>query len=104
MEILNIVAKGDQLAVHLLMSGTHQRPFMGIAPTGKTFAVEQMRLTRFRNSQMTDSCAVFDWLGWRQQLGAMSQPQPAPVHERPQSGGGSAPRSSPTRRPSRCRR
>jgi len=75
MEILNMVTEGDQVAAHLLMSGTHQGPFMGIAPTGKRFSVEQMRFMRFRDGQMTDSWAVIDWLGWRQQLGALPQPQ-----------------------------
>ena len=83
MEIVNMVAEGDQVAVHLLMSGTHQGPFMGIAPTGKTFATDQMRFMRFRDGQMTDSWAVFDWLAWRQQLGAapqlQAQPEQTPV-------------------------
>jgi steroid delta-isomerase-like uncharacterized protein len=79
MEILNMVTEGDQVAVHLLMSGTHQGPFMGIAPTGKRFSVDQMRFMRFRDGQMTDSWAVIDWLGWRQQLGALPQPQARPV-------------------------
>jgi steroid delta-isomerase-like uncharacterized protein len=77
MEIHNMVAQGNQVAVHMLMSGTHQGPFMGIAPTGKRFSVEQMRFMRFREGQMTDSWAVIDWLGWRQQLGALP-PTPTP--------------------------
>ncbi len=77
MEITDMVAEGESVAVHLTMTGTHLGPFMGIPPTGKPFAVQQMRFARFRDGKMTDSWAVIDWLGWRQQLGAMSQPQHA---------------------------
>jgi steroid delta-isomerase-like uncharacterized protein len=78
MEIVNMVAEGDQVAVHLRMSGTHQGPFMGIAPTGKRFSTDQMRIMRFRDGQMTDSWAVIDNLGWRQQLGAAPPVQTHP--------------------------
>jgi steroid delta-isomerase-like uncharacterized protein len=71
MEIVNMVAEGEQVAVHLRMSGTHQGPFMGIEPTGKHFSADQMRVMRFRDGQMTDSWSVIDYLGWRQQLGAL---------------------------------
>ena|SRR5258707_760804 len=77
MEIADMVAEGDSVAVRIMMTGTHQGPFIGIPPTGRQFAVEQMRFVRFRDGQMTDSWAVIDWLGWRQQLGAMPQPQTA---------------------------
>jgi steroid delta-isomerase-like uncharacterized protein len=76
-EIADIVAEGDSVAMRLTMSGTHRGPFMGIPPTGRQFAVEQMRIIRLRDGKMTDSWAVIDWLGWRQQLGAMPQPQHA---------------------------
>jgi steroid delta-isomerase-like uncharacterized protein len=78
MEIADMVAEGESVAVRLTMTGTHQGPFMGIPPTGRRFAVEQMRFIRFRDGQMTDSWAVIDWLGWRQQLGA----ELAPAHSR----------------------
>lgn len=75
MEVVDIVAEGDSVAVRVTMTGTHRGPFMGIPPTGRRFAVEQMRIMRFRDGKMTDSWAVIDWLGWRQQLGALPQPQ-----------------------------
>lgn len=74
-EIEDMLAEGDSVAVRMMMTGTHEGPFMGIPPTGKQFAVEQMRIMRFRDGMMTDSWAVIDWLGWRQQLGALPQPQ-----------------------------
>ena len=77
MEIVDLVAEGESVAVRMTMTGTHRGPFMGIPPTGRHFAVEQMRIMDFRDGQMTDSWAVIDWLGWRQQLGAMPLPQHA---------------------------
>ena len=75
MAIADMVAEGESVAVRLTMTGTHQGPFMGMLPTGRKFAVEQMRFIRFHDGQMTDSWAVIDWLGWRRQLGA--EPMPA---------------------------
>jgi len=80
MEIEDMVAEGDSVSVRLTMTGTHQGPFMGIPPTGRHFQVEQMRIMGFRDGQMTDSWAVIDWLGWRQQLGAMPQSQSQSQH------------------------
>jgi steroid delta-isomerase-like uncharacterized protein len=74
MQIDDLITEGDMTAVRLTMTGTHEGPFLGIAPTGRRVSVEQMRFMRFRDGQMTDSWAVIDWLGWRQQLGAMPAP------------------------------
>lgn len=74
MTIDDYVTDGDTVAVRLTMTGTHEGPFIGIAPTGKRFSAQQMRFMRFRDGQMTDSWAVIDWLWWRQQLGAIPAP------------------------------
>lgn len=79
MELVNMVAEGDLVSVHVRMTGTHMGPFMGIAPTGNRFETDQMRIMRFRDGKMTDSWAVIDWLGWRQQLGALPPMQTRPA-------------------------
>jgi len=79
MEIVNLAAEEDQVAVHLRMTGTHQGPFMGIAPSGNRFSIDQMRIMRFRDGKMTDSWSVIDHLRWRQQLGALPPVQTRPV-------------------------
>lgn len=60
-----------KVAIHLSMTGTHSGSgaFFGIPPSGKHFAVQQMRLVGFANGQMTDIWAVIDMMSWMQQLG-----------------------------------
>lgn len=83
MTVEDVVAEEDMVAVRLTMTGTHSGPFMGILPTGKQIRVPQMRMMRFRDGQMTESWAVIDVAGMRQQLVADQKPaqggrQPAP--------------------------
>jgi len=76
MRIDDMVAEGDKVAMRITMTGTHNGPdaFFGIPPSGKSFQVQQMRLVRFTNGQMTDSWAVIDMMGWMQQLGGIPAP------------------------------
>ena len=72
MQVEDVVAEGDKVAIRLSVHGTHTGPgaFFGIPPSGKLFEIRQMRLARFTAGQMTDSWAVIDMPGWMQQLGA----------------------------------
>ena len=75
MQVEDLVAEGDRVALRITISGTHNgpAPFAGIPPSGKSFKIQQMRFARFANGQMTDSWAVIDMFSWMQQLGAMPQ-------------------------------
>ncbi len=78
----DVIAEGDKVSARVTMSGTHQGPgaFFGVPPSGKRFEIQQMRLLRIVNGQMKECWAVFDMLGWMQQLGAMP-PRPAASSE-----------------------
>lgn len=75
--IEELVAEGDTVAARVTVSGTHRGPFMGIAPTGRSFQQAQMHFVRFRDSKGIEHRAVRDDLGMMQQLGVI----PAPAHE-----------------------
>jgi steroid delta-isomerase-like uncharacterized protein len=78
-----VIAEGDIVAAHVVMTGTHtgSGDFFGAAPSGKAFRVKQMRFLRFANGQVTDSWAVIDMLSWMQQLGKI------PAVARPEASG-----------------
>ncbi len=47
MTVRDIVGEGDRVAMRVLMTGTHRgAPFMGIPPSGATFAVEQFHFVQ----------------------------------------------------------
>jgi predicted ester cyclase len=51
--------------------GTHRGPFMGLAPTGKTFAITVIDVCRFENGKIVEHWGVPDRLALMQQLGAL---------------------------------
>ena len=73
-----LVAEGDTIMGRVTMSGTHQGPFQGMPPTGRSFQQDQMHLVRFRDGKAIEHRAVRDDLGMMRQLGVI----PSPVHER----------------------
>ena len=76
--IEEMVAEGDTVMGCVTMSGTHQAPFQGMLPTGRSFQQEQMHLVRFRDGKAIEHRAVRDDLGMMRQLGFI----PASAHEK----------------------
>ncbi len=74
--VQELVAEGDTVMGRVTMSGTHQGPFEGIPPTGRSFQQEQMHQVRFRDGKAIEHRAVRDDLGMMRQLGVI------PAHER----------------------
>jgi steroid delta-isomerase-like uncharacterized protein len=66
--IEDIVAEGDKVVVRNTWRGTHTGPFMGMAPTGKRFALKGMVLWRLADGKLMERWATLDHWGLRQQL------------------------------------
>ena len=75
--IEDLVAEGETVAGRVTMSGTHQGPFQGIPPTGRSFQQAHMHFVRFRDGLAIEHRAVRDDLGMMRQLGVI----PMPAHE-----------------------
>jgi steroid delta-isomerase-like uncharacterized protein len=76
--IEELVAEGDTVVGRVTMNGTHQGPFQGMPPTGRSFQQEQVHFVCFREGKGIEHWAVRDDLGMMRQLGVI----PAPAHER----------------------
>jgi predicted SnoaL-like aldol condensation-catalyzing enzyme len=70
MAIDDVIAEGDKVVLQTTMSGTHQGPFWGIAPTGRRFAQHHVHVVRLADAKVVEHWAVRDDLGFLQQLGA----------------------------------
>jgi steroid delta-isomerase-like uncharacterized protein len=66
-----LIAEGDKIAARFIMRGTHQGPFLGVAPTGKKIEVQAMNFYRFSEGQIVDERGQPDLLGLLQQIGAV---------------------------------
>jgi steroid delta-isomerase-like uncharacterized protein len=88
LEILDLVAEGDDVIVRCACSGTHlgtgRLPvngglLVGVPPTGKRFEVQHIHWYKLRDGKIADHHANRDDLGMMQQLGLF------PSAERPAS-------------------
>ena len=68
---MHSLAEGDRVAWRFTVRGTHQGPFRGIAPTGRSIVLTGTALTRMRDGQMVENWNETDDLGLLQQLGVI---------------------------------
>jgi len=72
--IEEIIADGDKTWARITGRGTHQGPFMGLSPTGRSIVVTVMDVCRFENGQIVEHWGVADQLAVMAQLGGLPQP------------------------------
>jgi len=63
------VAQDDLLVAHMRMSGSHLGPFMGAAPSGKTFKVEAIDIVRIQDGRIAEHWGLIDTGSMAEQLG-----------------------------------
>lgn len=70
-----ILAEGDQVAVGIRISGTHEGPFLGVAPTHRPVTITATDILRFNgHGQVAEHWGNSDDLGLLRQIGALPQP------------------------------
>ncbi len=68
-ELHELVAERDIVTVRATWSGTHRGPYMGFAPTNRTFHLRGMVMWRAKEGQIVERWGCLDRLGMMQQLG-----------------------------------
>jgi predicted ester cyclase len=69
--IEDILAEGDLVAAHFVVTGTQTGTFMGIAATGKKIRMIGTGIFHIVDGKSTDNWVTIDALGLLQQLGAI---------------------------------
>lgn len=59
-EVLHLLAEADLVAVNLVFKGTHEGEWQGIAPTGRSFEIEEMMFFRFQGDTLVELWEVYD--------------------------------------------
>jgi ketosteroid isomerase-like protein len=80
LEITDLVAEGDLVAVRLATRGTHSGEWKGIPPTGKAWTNRGMAMARLAEGRIVEFDSVYDDLDHVQQLGGTILP-PVPEEE-----------------------
>jgi predicted ester cyclase len=65
------VKEGDKLAFRWLLSGAHEREFMGVAGTGRRVEAMGMDIVRVADGKIVDHWGEFDAMGLLRQIGAI---------------------------------
>ena len=69
MEIHEMVAEGDKVAIRATVSGTHDGDFMGIPPTGKAISVGAVEIFEIKDGKITGRWGTPDRATVMEQLG-----------------------------------
>jgi predicted ester cyclase len=67
-----IIAEDDKIAARFTMRGTHQGPFLGVEPTGKSITVQAMNFYRLADGKFIEERGQPDLLSLLQQIGAVA--------------------------------
>lgn len=65
----DVVGEGDLVAMRVTLRGTHEGPFMGVEPTGRTIEVGNNVFTRLDDGRIVERWIQPDTLGLLRQLG-----------------------------------
>lgn len=65
----NLIAEDDTVAARFTATGTHEGEFLGYAPTGESFEIVGIVLSRIEDGQIVETRPVWDLLGLMDQLG-----------------------------------
>jgi predicted ester cyclase len=76
-DVHQVIAEGDTAVVYCTMRGRHIGEFMGVPPTQRSVAVEQVHIVRFQDGKGIEHWAVRDDFGLMRQLGVLRTEQHA---------------------------
>jgi predicted ester cyclase len=70
----DVRAAGDAVTVRFAVDAVHGGPFQGLPPTGRRVALSGITILRFAGGRCVERWSQADFLGLRQQLGAVPAP------------------------------
>ena len=74
LELEDVVAEADRVAVRWTFRGTHAGVFLGIEPTGKAVSMSAVEVNRVSDGTVAEHWVVLDQFGLLQQLGVIPVP------------------------------
>ena len=73
----DLIAEGDKVVCRNSVTGTHQGEYLGVPPTGKPVAYDEIFIFRFAEARIAETWGVVDVFSLMQQLGVIvAQPSP----------------------------
>jgi predicted ester cyclase len=75
----HVIAEGDTVVMHCTHSGRHTGEFMGLPPTGRSFAYKQIHIVRIVDGKAVEHWAVRDDASLMRQLTAETPTRAQPA-------------------------
>ena len=73
-DVQEVFSSGDRVITRWIGRGTHNGELMGVAPTGRTIAVDAITVFRVADGKIAEEWTVWDALGLLEQVGAVPAP------------------------------
>ena len=70
----DVIEEGDKVITQMIFRGTHTGNFLGIAPTGKRVAVDEIQIMRIAEGKIVERRSVIDMISLLVQLGVTEIP------------------------------
>lgn len=70
-DVDDVIAEGDRVAVRWTVSGTHDGTMMGVEPTGKEITISGVDVDRVEDGKIVEMLTYYDGLGFMNQLGVI---------------------------------
>jgi predicted ester cyclase len=67
----DLIVEGDRVAVRVTARATQVGEFLGVAPTGRAYAIGEIHIFRIRDGQVVEHWHQYDQVGMMRQLGAL---------------------------------
>lgn len=77
LDIEDIVAERDRIALRYTLQGTHDGDFMGVPASGRRVSSDGMVFARFQDGRVVERWGIQDMLTLLQQIGAFPAPESA---------------------------
>ena len=68
MDIEDLIAEGDRVAIRLTASGRHTGDFMGMKASGKSYTIPEIQILRIRDGKVAEHWREADMMGMMKQL------------------------------------
>ena len=68
----DLIEEGDRIASRNTVTGTHAGEHLGVAPTGRSVAYDEIFIVRFAGGRIAETWGVVDVLAQMKQLGAIA--------------------------------
>lgn len=70
----DLLAEGDKVVARITSTGSHQRSFLGVPPTGRRWTIMEIHILRITGGKLSEHWGMPDFFGMLVQLGLVSAP------------------------------